>query len=132
MAYNPTRPFYDKVVTGFNPVGGTPTGSRMSIPMPYRGFVTEVGCIPNSLVTSAMTMAVAVNASKTSSAASNFSQFVTSTLGTFSSTNTYEGAPCSVQGLYQSVTDGDALQFTTSGGQTSAVGCTVYAVVRSA
>jgi hypothetical protein len=34
----------DRVVTAVNPVGGTPTGSHISIPAPFRGQLMEAGC----------------------------------------------------------------------------------------
>lgn len=114
----------------FNPVAGTPTGTAISVLSPVRGRIVEVGFTPCSLVASAMTLAVAVG-DQTSTLASNFTQFVTSTLGTFSSTRLYEGAPCSVVPASNTfVNAGDAIQFTASGGNTSAIGATFYAIIR--
>lgn len=120
----------DVTVTAFNPVAGTPTGSRISVPSPVRGTLLEAGFMPTSLVASAITMAVAIG-SQVSSTASSFVQCITSTLGTFSSTNLMEGAVASVNPPSPTyVNPGDPIQFTTSGGNTSAIGATVYAIIR--
>lgn len=118
-------------VTAFYPVAGTPTGAaNVSILSPVRGRIIEVGFSPCSLVASAMTMACAVG-NQISSQASNFTQFVTSTLGTFASQVLYEGAPCSVIPAANTfVNAGDAIQFSFSGGNTSAIGATFYAIIR--
>lgn len=117
-------------VTAFHPTAGTPGGSRISIPAPVRGRIVEVGFMPASLVASAITMAVATG-NQTSSTASTFAQIVTSTLGTFSSTNLFEGATASVIPATNAyVNAGDPIQFTCSGGDTSAIGATVYAIIR--
>lgn len=114
----------------FNPVAGTPTGSRSYLVSPVRGRLLEAGFIPASLVASAITMAVAINNAQLSSTASNFVQCITSTLGTFSSTNLYEGACASANPPSPAyINPGDAIQFTTSGGNTSAIGATIYAVI---
>lgn len=120
----------DVTVTAFNPVAGTPTGSRIQVPSPVRGVLLEAGFMPSSLVASAITMAVAVG-NQLSSTASSFAQCITSTLGTFSSTNLMEGAVASAIPPSETyVQAGDAIQFTTSGGNTSAIGATVYAIIR--
>lgn len=123
-------------VTAFSPIGGTSTGAKCYIPAPWRGFVKEVGFIPNSLVASQVTLAVAINAAQVSSSASTFTVVCTSTTGTFSSTNLYEGAVASVtadsftnKGATY-VNQGDTLQFTTSGGNASAIGFTCYAIIQ--
>ena len=114
----------------FNPVLGTPTGTRTNAISPVRGRLIEVGFCPNSLVASAITLAVAIG-DQLSSTASNFTQCVTSTLGTFSSTVLFEGAPCSVVPPANTyVNAGDTIQWATSGGNTSAIGGTVYAIIR--
>lgn len=121
----------DRTITVYNPVAGTPAGSKVAIPSPFRGQIMEAGFVPNSNVTSGMTLAVAINNSQLSSAASNYVEVVTSTLGTFSSTNLYHGAAASVIPTSPAVCNmGDSILFTTSGGQSSTVGATVYAVVR--
>jgi hypothetical protein len=90
----------------------------------------EAGFMPASLVASAMTMAVAIG-SHDSLAASNFVNAITSTIGTFSSLNLPEGACASALPASPTfVNQGDAIQFTTSGGNTSAIGATVYAIIR--
>jgi hypothetical protein len=124
------RPLTIHQVDTFNPVLGTPTGTRISAPSPVRGRVIEAGFVPASLVASAITMAVAINAVGVSSTASAFVQCITSTLGTFSSTNLFEGAIASaIPPSPAFVNPGDVIQWTTSGGNTSAIGGTVYAVI---
>jgi hypothetical protein len=120
----------DAVLTAFNPVAGTPTGSRISIPSPMRGQLMEAGFMPASLVASAMTMAVAIGAHD-SLTISNFTNVITSTLGTFSSLNLPEGSCASVVPASPTfLNQGDAIQFTTSGGNASQIGATVYAIIR--
>lgn len=118
------------LVTATNPVGGTPTGSRVNAPSPVRGRIVEAGFMPNSLVASAMTMAVNVG-TQVSSTAANFANVISSTLATFSSTNLYEGATASaVPPSNAYVNAGDPIQWVTSGGNTSAIGVTAYAIIR--
>src|SRR5689334_3073527 len=131
MAYTAIRNLSDILVTTFNPVAGTPTGSRINMPSNVRGQLIEAGFLPNSLVASAITLAVAINNFGVSSTASNFVQCITSTLGTFSSTVLFEGATASVTPPSPAfVNPGDVIQMTTSGGNTSAIGATMYAVIR--
>jgi hypothetical protein len=107
---------------------GTPTGARVCVASPVRGKLIEAGFIPNSLVASAITMAVAVNDLVSTDTASNFTQCISSALGTFSSTLLYEGAVVSVAPPSPPVVNaGDVIQFTTSGGNTSVISGTVYA-----
>jgi hypothetical protein len=123
-------PLDHHLVTTFNPVAGTPTGSRISAPSPVRGRLIEAGFMPASLVASAITLAVAIGDNGISSAASSFTQIVTSTLGTFSSTNLAEGKTASVNPpAVAYINPGDAIQWTTSGGNTSAIGATMYAII---
>jgi len=117
-------------VYGFNPAAGTSTGSRVCIVAPVRGQVLEAGFVPASNVTSQMTLAVSIG-SQIDSQNSNFTQCVTSTLGTFASQVCFEGAPCSIAPLSPTFCNaGDAIQFTTSGGQSAGLGAAVYAIVR--
>jgi len=130
MPYTRIGTIGDNVISAFNPVAGTPTGSRISVPSPVRGQLMEAGFMPSSLVASAMTLAVAIG-SNASLTVSNFTNAITSTLGTFSSLNLPEGACASV--IPPSPTflnQGDAIQFTTSGGNASQIGATVYAIIR--
>lgn len=114
----------------FNPVAGTPLGSRISAPSPVRGRIIEAGFMPSSLVASAMTMAV-LTGDQTSSTASTLSQIISSTLGTFASQVLFETAICSVNPPANAyVNAGDPIQWVTSGGNTSAIGATVYAIIR--
>ncbi len=129
MPYQDATTFLEETVTVFVLGAGLPAGGvKGYIPVTTRGRLVQVGWSPNTLVTSTMTMAVGIaNANVTST----FTQIVTSTLGSFSSTNTFEGAVASVvppSPLY--VSPGDSLQFTFSGGQHSTVGVTAFAVIR--
>jgi hypothetical protein len=93
-----------------------------------RGRLIEAGFTPNSLVASAITMAVAVQDNVSTDTASNFTQCISSALGTFSSTLLYEGAVVSVAPPSPPVVNaGDVIQFTCSGGNTSAISGTCYA-----
>lgn len=113
-----------------NPVGGTPTGSRVSAPSPVRGRIIEVGFMPCSLVASATTLAV-LTGDQTNSQASTLTTVVTSTLGTFASQVLFETAVCSViPASNVNVNAGDPIQWVTSGGNTSAIGTTCYAIIR--
>lgn len=130
MAITPNNPVIDTSVWVFNPVGGTPTGSKAYVSSPVRGRLIEAGFIPASLVASAMTLAIAVDTHPTSNT-SNFTNQVTSTLGTFSSSIIYEGQTCSVVPAGNVfLNQGDTIQFVTSGGNTSAIGTTCYAIIR--
>ncbi len=127
-------PFFETMVTGFSQSALASGGARTEIIVPHRGRVIEVGFMPvaNSC-TSAITLMVALG-DNSSAIASNFASttpIVTSTLGSFSSINTMEGAVCSVippSPAY--VNRGDAIQFTTSGGQSGIMGAQVYAIIR--
>jgi hypothetical protein len=123
----------DATVQVFNTAGGTPAGSIINAVSPYKGYLIEAGFAANDSVTSAMTLAVSIGNNIINSAASNYTQVVAST--SFSSTNIYQGNTCSVTLSPSSanyVNAGDAIRFVTSGGNTSAVGCTLYAVIRRA
>lgn len=131
MAYTKISPLTDVLVTSFNPIAGTSTGVRQTAMSPVRGQLIEAGFVPNSLVASAITLAVAINNFGVSSTASNFVQCITSTLGTFSSTVLFEGATASVTPPSPAyVNPGDVIQWTTSGGNSSAIGATLYAILR--
>jgi len=120
-------------IQAFNHVAGTPTGSRFSVPSPVRGRLIEAGFVPNSLVASAMTLAVLIGDNGLSSTASSFSQVVSSTLGTFASQFLEEGRVASVEvPAVALLNPGDTIQFVTSGGNTSAIGASMYAIVRRA
>jgi hypothetical protein len=124
------RPITVHNIDVFNPALGAPTGSRITAPSPVRGRLIEAGFTPASLVASAITMAVAINAVDVSSTASAFVQCITSTLGTFASTVLFEGAVASVAPPSPAMINaGDVIQWTTSGGNTSAIGGTVYAII---
>ncbi len=131
MPLRDNDPVSDITLTVFVPLAGTPAGAvKGYVPASVDGRVIQAGWMANSIVTSTMTFALAIGA-QTSSTASTYTQVITSTLGSFSSNNTYEGAVASVvppSPVY--VTQGDALQFTFSGGQSSTVGATAYAIIR--
>jgi hypothetical protein len=132
MPYNKIYPLDVVQVAVSNPVLGTPTGSRVTARSPVRGRLIEAGFTPNSLVASAITLAVSINAfgGGVSSTASAFVQCITSTLGTFASTVLFEGATASVEPPSPAyVNVGDVIQWTASGGNTSAIGGTIYAVI---
>ncbi len=130
MPYSDPNTIQDETVAVLNPSVGSASGSKTYLPVRTRGKLMAVGFHPHSLVTSAITMAVSVG-DNSSNLASNFTQVITSTLGSFSSTLTVEGARLEVippSDIY--VKEGDCLQITTSGGQSSLVAGTVYAVIR--
>jgi hypothetical protein len=136
MPYNtPATPFIEQMVTGLSATAGSQTGGVKSyLIAPFRGRVLEVGFMPTSLSSAtAWTMAVSLGDNFASQTISNFTQIVTSTLGTFASQATFEGAVCSVVPATAAfVNRGDAIQFTHSGGATSAIGAVVYALLRRA
>lgn len=132
MPLTTLHPLSDVLVQAFNPTAGSQTGSRIGAVSPVRGQVIEAGFMPNSLIGSTMTLAVAIGVSAASiTASAAYTQIVTSTLGTFNSTLTNEGNVCSVVPPSPSYCNpGDVIQWTTSGGNTSAVGANVYAIIR--
>jgi uncharacterized protein (DUF1501 family) len=131
MPITTIRNLQDVVVYATNPVAGTPAGSKVSAPSPARGRIVEVGFVPSSLVTSAMTLSVLTNDLGVSSTTSNYATVVTSTLGSFAATNLFEGAAASVTPASPTyVNAGDGIQWVTSGGQSSTVAATLYAVIR--
>ena len=122
-------------LTTYNPNAGVSTGSRVLLASPIRGQLLEAGLVPASTNNSALTLAVAINDFNASVLASTFVQCITSTLGTFASQATFEGAICSVvPNTATFINPGGVIQFTTSGGsQTSsaaAIGATLYAIIR--
>ena len=124
------HPLSEILVTAYNGVAGSQTGSRVTAMCPVRGELLRVGFVPSSLVASAMTLAVLVG-NNASTLASNFATVVTSTLGTFSSTLLNEGACCSVVPAARTyVNEGDAIQWVNSGGNTSLIGAMNFAVIR--
>ncbi|MGE5165140.1 MAG: hypothetical protein ACM3IH_14100 [Sphingobacteriales bacterium] len=117
-------------VTAYVSAAGTSTGKKGVTISPVRGRITEVGFTFDSLCASAVTMQVDIG-DQTSTTASTFTTVVTSTLGTFSSTQTFEGAICSVvpaSNVY--VQPGDIIRPTFSGGNAAAINATFYAVIR--
>lgn len=130
MPVTTIHPLTDVMVSVFNNVAGSQTGSRITTVSPVRGQLLNVGFVPNSLVASAMTLAVLVG-NNVSNLASSFTTVVTSTLGSFSSTLLNEGACCSVAPASPTyVNEGDAIQFVNSGGNTSLIGAMNFAIIR--
>jgi len=128
-------PWFETMVEGFNSTAGSQTGGgKTYVVVPHRGKLQEVGFVPWSNAPAAgFTMQVDWYDNFTSPTASVFTTVVTSTLGTFVTAQLFEGAICSViPATATYVNRGDVLKFTHSGGPTSAVAATVYAVVRRA
>jgi hypothetical protein len=120
--------FRVKRVVAHHATLGTPTGARVCMAAPARGRLIEAGFSPNSLVAPAITMAVAIQDNVATNTASNFTQCISSALGTFSSTGLYEGGVASaIPPSPTFLNAGDVIQFTTSGGNTSVITGTVYA-----
>ena len=128
MPYQDTSPLLDSTVTVYVPAVGTPAGGiKGYVPVTVKGRLIQAGIVPGSLVTSTLTMAVAVGGL----ASSTFANVITSTIGSFSSALSYEGANLTAippSPVY--VSPGDSVQFTFSGGQSSTVNGTAFAVVR--
>ncbi len=125
-------PFFEQMVNTFVSNAGSTTGSKGYMVAPFRGKITEVGFMPSSLSSAvAWTFQVDIGDNFSSQTVSNFTTVVSSTLGTFTSQQTFEGAICSVIPTTQAfVNRGDAIRCINSGGATSVIGATVYAVVR--
>lgn len=120
----------DNIVEAFNPAAGTPAGSKQYAISPVTGRLLNAGIVVASACTSNLTLAVAIGA-QLSSVASNFTQVISSTLAAFTGSNLLEGVNCSVAPTSPAyVNAGDVIQFTTSGGNTSAIGGTLFAVIR--
>jgi hypothetical protein len=133
MPYNIVRPITDALIQVYNPAAGTPAGSAITANSPFKGQVIEAGFVPNDSVTSATTLAVLIGNNQASTIGSSFANIITSTLGTFSSVSLFMGQCASVAPPSPSfVNAGDAIRWVTSGGNTSAVGATLYAVIRRA
>ena len=109
---------------------GTSTGKSGVTIAPVRGRIIECGFAFDSLCASQVTLQVDVF-DQTSSTASTLTNIITSTLGTFSSTKTFQGGICSVQpatNVY--VNAGDIIQPTFSGGNAAAINATFYTIIR--
>lgn len=121
-------PVSDQRVSIFNSVNAV-GGTRLSIAAPFRGRIVEIGAIPCSISASNVSLALHIG-TQLDSTVSNFTQVVTSTLGTFSSLQAVEGGVLSVipdSMVY--VEKGDCVRFTVSGVN---VGMTFYADFRRA
>jgi len=131
----PATPFFEQMVTGFSSTAGSQTGGgKVYVVAPFRGRLVEAGFMPNSLSSAvAWTLQVDVGDNFSSPLASVFTTVISSTLGTFVSQQTFEAAICSVVPATNIfVNRGDAIRLTCSGGATSAIGATVYALLRRA
>lgn len=109
---------------------GTSTGKKGVLVSPVRGRIVEAGFTLDSLCASAITFQVDVG-DQTNSQASNYTNVITSTLGTFASQVTFEGAICSVvppSNAY--VNAGDIIRCTFSGGNAAAINATMYSIIR--
>ena len=116
----------------FNPTVGSSSGSNAYVVVPWRSQVTECGFTLQSNITSNTTLAV--NVSKyVSSTASVLSEIISSTLGAFNSVMLIPGQIASVIPPSPAYVEaGDIIRLTTSGGQSSLVGGTVYVNFRKA
>ncbi len=126
-------PFYEQMVMGLCTTAGSQTGGvKQYLIAPFRGKLIEAGFSPTSLSSAvAWSMQVDIGDNFSSPTASVFTTVVTSTLGTFVSQQCMEGMICSVVPATQTfVNRGDAIRFVFSAGATSAIGATVYALLR--
>ncbi len=131
----PATPFFDQMVTGLCTTAGSQTGGvKQYLVAPFRGRLMEAGFLPTSLSSAvAWSMQVDIGDNFSSPTASVFTTVITSTLGTFVSQQTFEAAVCSVVPATNTfVNRGDAIRFVFSAGATSAIGATVYALLRRA
>lgn len=132
MAYTKINPLLDIVSQVFNPTAGSSSGSNVFMPFPSRSRLMEVGFLPRAAITSDTTMRVQI-ATFISSTASLLSEVISSTLGTFDSNMLVAGNVASATPPSPSFGNfGDTLMVTTSGGNSSLTGATVYALFRKA
>lgn len=132
MAYTKINPLIDIVSQVFNPSAGSASGSTVYMPAPTRGYLQEVGFMPRTTITTNTTMRAQL-AQWTSSTASVLTEVISSTLGTFDSNMLVAGQIASVAVPSPNsafFNFGETLAVTTSGGNTSLTGATVYAVWR--
>lgn len=130
MAYNKIAPLTEYAVMGFNPSAGSASGSNGYIVAPNKGYAVECGFLPQKTIASDVTFRVQV-ANWTTSTASTLTEIISSTLGTFNSVMLVAGNIASVvppSPVY--VNAGDVLQLTTSGGNSSTIGATIYTLFR--
>ncbi len=130
----------DYTLTAFTSNGGASTSITTSpIVVPRRSKVIEVGYSPNSLTAAATVISIATILFNGTTGAST--QLIASTAAgmAYTSTSTAPGAVHSLErgGVFSAippspiiVNGGDALAWTTSGGNSSAIGMTCYAVLR--
>lgn len=128
MAYNKINNLLDAVVDVFNPTAGSTSGSTIYIQPPVRGYLKEVGFSPRATLTTDTTLRATISR-WTSSTASVITEVISSTLGTFDSNQLVAGNIMSVLPASPVFFNpNDTLAITTSGGNSSLTGATVYAV----
>lgn len=130
MAYNKIVNLLEQTEAAFNPTAASASGSNMYFTAPFRGQFMEAGFTPRAAIGSDMTLAVAIGKFITSTA-SLMSEVITSTLGSFNSVQIVAGNTFSAQPPSPAYVDaGDLVRVTTSGGNTSLTGATVFATFR--
>lgn len=127
MAYNKIVNLLEQTEAVFNPTVGSTSGSNIYITAPFRGRLVEAGFTPRASIGSDMTLAAAIGSFITSTA-SLMTEVITSTLGSFNSVMMVAGNTASAQPPSPAyVNAGDIVRLTTSGGNTSLTGGTVFA-----
>ncbi len=130
MPLNRNMPADQRILQAFNALAmgsAAAAGQKTYLVSPIRGFVKEVGFVPNSLVASTSTITVSIN--DPDEAGSSYTQIISSTLGSFSSAVLYEGSCNSVVPISPAfIKQGGTLQCVTSG-NLAAIGATVYAII---
>jgi hypothetical protein len=128
MALTTIRNLLQHGIEVFNPTAGSASGSKVYITAPARGQLIEAGFMPAAAVTSNMTMRVQIS-QLLSSTSSVLTEVISSTLASFNSVMLIEGSCASANPPSPAyVNAGDGIQITTSGGNTSATGATIYAI----
>ncbi len=123
-------PFFEQTVTGFSSTAGSQTGGvKHYLVAPFRGRVLECGFIPTSSAAVGWNFQVDTGDNFASALVSNFTTIISSTLASYGVIPEGQCASALPPSLAY-VNRGDAIRFTHSGGATSVIGATVYAVVR--
>ncbi len=133
----------DFVVQAFASNAGTSTGKLLPpVVVPVRSRIMECGYAPDSLLAAATVMSLAVTLYTGGLSGASTQAIASTAVGfSFTSTSTAPGTTHSLEhGAVYSVIPpspvyvqaGDALGFTTSGGNASGIGITCYAVLRQA
>lgn len=130
MAYNKIVNLLEQTEAVFNPTVGSTSGSPVYFNAPFRGQFIEAGFTPRASIGSDMTLAAAIGSFITSTA-SLMTEVITSTLGSFNSVQILAGNTMSVAPPSPAyVNAGDIVRLTTSGGNTSLTGGTVFATFK--